>query len=297
MNLSWMKEFLVLSETGNYLAASGQLYIAQSSLSRHIKAMEEELGVLLFKRTTRTVTLSEFGEIFLPYAQKITELETQYQFDLFQYKRKINGALSIGSIPSMAQYGILDLFACFRQTFPQYSLDIMEGDSTELMERLQGGEIDLAFVRTSPDTKIGGEFEQIPYAEDFLSAIIPVGHPLSRRKGIRMDDLKEESLLLLSSDTFMFQLCLSACQRAHFEPKIGFTGRKSGNLLLMTEKGFGIALLTQNPIQEELTERLVLIPIEPKIEANIQLIYPKDGKLSAPAREFLSMLRQKRPSA
>ena len=112
-----------------------------------------------------------------------------------------------------------------------------------------------------------------------------------------MDDLKEESLLLLSSDTFMFQLCLSACQRAHFEPKIGFTGRKSGNLLLMTEKGFGIALLTQNPIQEELTERLVLIPIEPKIEANIQLIYPKDGKLSAPAREFLSMLRQKRPSA
>ena len=51
MNLSWIKEFIVLSETGNYLAASGKLYIAQSSLSRHIKAMEEELGVLLFGRS------------------------------------------------------------------------------------------------------------------------------------------------------------------------------------------------------------------------------------------------------
>ena len=291
MNLSWIKEFIVLSETGNYLAASGKLYIAQSSLSRHIKAMEEELGVLLFERTTRTVTLSAFGELFLPYARKIAELENQYQFELFQYKRKVSGAVSVGAIPSMSQYGILDLFEQFWKRYPDYSLDIQESDSTELMERLVRGEIDMAFVRISPYLHIDDGFEQITYARDSLAAIIPAGHALAERSEIHVKDLKDEPLLLLAGDTLMFQLCLSACRKAHFEPRIAFTGHKSENILSMVEKGFGIALLTQSPIQEKLTDSMVMIPVEPKIETAIVLLYRKGRRLSVPEREFISMLQ------
>mgnify|MGYP000270200484 CR=1 FL=1 len=70
MELSYIREFVVLAETGNYLEAADALFIAQSSLSRHIKSIELDLGSPLFDRTTRKVVLNGFGQAFLPYAKR-----------------------------------------------------------------------------------------------------------------------------------------------------------------------------------------------------------------------------------
>ena len=273
------------------MTASGQLFIAQSTLSRHIQSMEEELGVSLFDRNTRSISLSEFGAAFLLYAQKIVDLEAQYQYDLYNYKRKISGALSIGSIPSMSQYRITELFSRFHQQYPDYALDIVEGDSTELVEQLDVGKLDLSFIRVSADTEIDERFEQITYAMDQLAAIVPKAHRLAARQSLHINDLKGETLLLLASDTFMFQLCVAACQSCHFEPKVGFTGHRDDNILAMVAEGFGVALLTQNPVQDKLNERMVMIPIEPKIETAIKLIYRKDKKLGEQAKRFIALVQ------
>ena len=66
MDLNYIREFVVLANTCNYMEAAEQLFISQSALSRHIKNLEEELGVSLFDRSTRSVTLNAFGMLFLP---------------------------------------------------------------------------------------------------------------------------------------------------------------------------------------------------------------------------------------
>ena len=75
MNTEYLKEFVVLAETKNFWEASDRLYMNQSTLSKHIKSLENELGVDLFLRTTRRVELTNYGQTFLPYAKSITHFE------------------------------------------------------------------------------------------------------------------------------------------------------------------------------------------------------------------------------
>ena len=75
MNTENLKEFIVLAETKNFWEASERLYMNQSTLSKHIKSLENDLGVALFTRTTRRVELTNYGEIFLPYAKSVTRSE------------------------------------------------------------------------------------------------------------------------------------------------------------------------------------------------------------------------------
>lgn len=295
MDLTSLKEFVVLADVGNYLEASDQLFIAQSTLSRHIKNMEEELGVVLFDRNTRKISLSEFGKTFLPYAQQILNIEQQYQYELFNFKRKVHGTLSVGSIPSMSQYQITDALFAFQQQNKNYSLNILEGDSTMLTTMILEGKIEAAFVRSSTTEEPDPRFHWHTYATDTLAAIMPRTHPLASKSGVRITDLANETLLLLASDTFMFRLCVNACRDAGFTPNIGFTGHRSENILSMVEKGAGIALLTQNPIRKKITDEMVMVPIEPKVETTISLIWRKDKTPSTQARQFIHLIEQRNP--
>ena len=83
MDISYWKEFSVLAETKNYWAAAEKLFVGQSSLSKHIKTMETQLGGELFMRTSRKVELTELGKLMLPYARQIAQLQTQYETAAF----------------------------------------------------------------------------------------------------------------------------------------------------------------------------------------------------------------------
>ena len=78
MEINYLREFVVLAQTGNFMEAADLLYCSQSTLSKHIQNMETELGVPLFDRTTRKVALSKFGQLLLPYAKQIAELQDTY---------------------------------------------------------------------------------------------------------------------------------------------------------------------------------------------------------------------------
>ena len=95
MELSYIREFVVLAETGNYLEAADALFIAQSSLSRHIKSIELDLGSPLFDRTTRKVVLNGFGQAFLPYAKKMVEIQEEYENVLQSYLSGVSSTITV----------------------------------------------------------------------------------------------------------------------------------------------------------------------------------------------------------
>ena len=129
MDLNYIREFVVLANTCNYMEAAEQLFISQSALSRHIKNLEEELGVSLFDRSTRSVTLNAFGMLFLPYARQMAALHHEYATALGNALNAEHGNIRIGSIPMMSHYGITDVMVRFRKENPRFTLDVIEGDS------------------------------------------------------------------------------------------------------------------------------------------------------------------------
>lgn len=285
MDIQSLEEFITLAEKKNFLEAAESLHISQSSLSKHIKKLEDELGVPLFHRTTRTVFLGEFGQLLLPYAKKIVELNYDFTAAINNKMHRDSGNIILGSIPSMSQHNITDLIAGFLKENPNISLQTIEGDSTFINELLLEGKCDIAFLR-SDEVSIK-DFISFPYLIDSLMAIVPADHPLAGSQSIQLSQLNGETFLLFPEQSYMNKICIRACRNAGFEPNIAYTGSRGTNIIDLVRKGAGITLMMRRPSSGFKDKELAAISINPGIYSYISLNYRKDKLLSFPARQFV----------
>ena len=152
MNTEYLKEFVVLAETKNFWEASDRLYMNQSTLSKHIKSLENELGVDLFLRTTRRVELTNYGQTFLPYAKSITHFEFEGISAIRRLQNIENGLLTIGTFPSMPQYHITQLLSQFQTSHPDATIRITEDDPVNLLHYLENESCEIVFQREDKAT-------------------------------------------------------------------------------------------------------------------------------------------------
>lgn len=289
MELNYIKEFVVLAETGNFLEAADVLFISQSSLSKHIKVLEQELGVTLFERTTRKVRITECGLTFLEYAKQIANLQYQYTTALFNKSAHIHELLSIGSIPIMAPYKITDIIMKFKKENQKFSVNLFEGESAQLKEMMRQNKLELAFIREENDQD--DEFIKLPYTTDTLAVVLPSYHPLAKKSSIQLSALSKEDFLLLQPGSVMYTLCTRACEEAGFLPNITFTGKRAENITDLVEKGMGISLLMKKPIHYLSNEHIRIIDVTPAITTQIKLYYKKDAQLSNAAKHFIDCVQ------
>jgi LysR family transcriptional regulator, transcription activator of glutamate synthase operon len=289
MEIDYIREFLVLAENGNFMETAEKLFISQSSLTRHIKSLEEDLGATLFDRTTRKVSLNKIGKLFLPYAREITRIQYEYTTSIINELQGSHGNVKIGSIPVMIPYKITDILARFQNENVNISLDVTEGDSLQLVKMLRSGQCDFAFIREWDDSD--NEFNKLPFAHDSLVALIPSNHPLAKSDSIQIGCLKHEPLLLLAKETFMYNLCVTECHNAGFEPRVAFTGHRAENILDLVSKGMGIALLMKKPIISLLNKNITMVEINPAIRTTIALAYSKNTIMIPAATHFLNLMK------
>lgn len=289
MEISYIEEFLTLVEVGNYQAAAEQMFISQSSLSRHIQSLENDLGISLFTRTSRRIALSEFGRIFLPYAREMQDLKNRYTTALAQQKKKESVLLTIGAIPTMAKYGITEFLARFKKENPEFSLHIIENDSQELLRMMETGLCDIAFLRSGTAANI--RLEQHLFYEDHLVAILPVSHPLAGQKSVALEELKNEDFLFLPKTTSMYDFCRNACLDRGFTPHIAFTGHHADNIINLVASGFGVGLLSSEPLLTNQNPQVTIVDISPKYCSNIMLCTKPEQQLRMPEKKFLQFYR------
>lgn len=163
MDINYICEFSVLAETCSYMEAADQLFISQSALSRHIKSLEEELGVQLFDRSTWKVSLSRYGAVFLPFARQIAATRYEYETALAAAQNACHGNIRIGTIPVMSHYQITDLLAEFQKNNVGFTLDVV------LTTRRAANMLDL--VRKGMGIALLSRRPTIPLMTDDIAAI------------------------------------------------------------------------------------------------------------------------------
>ncbi|MGC3992855.1 MAG: LysR family transcriptional regulator [Propionicimonas sp.] len=285
MDIRHIKEFAVLAEVQNYLEASDLLFISQSSLSKHIKALEAELGAPLFDRSTRHVRLNEAGAVFLEFARQVVALQYQTATRIRTMTSQRAYALTIGSIPVMAPYGILDAIAAFRRENADFSVSLIEGDAKALKDALRRNECELAFIRD--DGEDDPTFSKIPFAQDALAAVLPATHALVGRKTVRLTELAQEDFMLLSPGSLLHELSVKACEDAGFEPKVVFTGQRAENILDLVSQGMGVGLLMRKAAKRLVRDRVAIIEVVPPVTTFVKIYYRSDQQLSPTARHFI----------
>ncbi len=294
MDTERCREFVVLAQTCNYLQAADQLFISQSSLSKHIKALERELGVELFNRTTRRVQLTEHGRVFLPFARKLASTAHDAQAALADAADNERRVIDIGSIPVMVPYGITALLNRFEREHPNVRLHIVEGEADQLKDLLRKRQLDLAFIREW-DGDVGlddgdAEFATLDYADDCLAAVLPADHRLASRQSIRLGELANDEFLLLPQGTVMNALITDACAVEGFVPEVRYRGTRAENIIDLVSRGMGVSLLMRTPAAYLTRTAVSIVDLENPIITHVKLYRLRDREPSAAAREFLDFL-------
>ena len=289
MKLEYIREFVALTETMNYVEASDRLFISQSSLSKHIKSLEEELGVCLFDRNRHKVELAEAGSLFLPYARRLIDTYNEFSSALTVQSARLSGSIKVGAIPSMAQYGIADICAHFQHENENIVVSIVEEKSEVLLQMIKDGQLDFAFIRETDEFHV--ECGKVTVLIDTLAAVVPLEHPYAVQRTLSLSQLRDEPLITLSKDSAMASFCVSLCRQAGFEPRIVYTSTRAENILSFVSQGFGIALLSKIPVARLSGEQVVLLDVYPRVETSIILAFEKEQSLSGAAKLFLNMIR------
>lgn len=285
MEINYLKEFVVLAQTGNFMEAADILYSSQSTLSKHIKKIEAELGVSLFDRTTRKVKISKYGQLLLPYAKQIVEIQNKYTTNLKSNLETDSEILNLGSIYGLAQYKITDVLVNFKKCRPQSTINVIQTSSKELTELLLQKKIELAFIRDIEDVQ--GAIVKLPYATDTIVAVLPLKHRLAKQKEIPLKLLANENFLLALPDTMPYSLSIKACQLSGFEPRIAYTDSEIENQIEFVIKGMGVSLAMKAIVHFLANPQIAVVDITPKVSTQIFLCYLKSAELSTSAVHFL----------
>lgn len=289
MELRYIREFLSLAETESFFETSERMFVTTSSLSRHIKTLEEELGVPLFDRSTRKVSLNRQGKLFLPFAREFARIDQECTQAFEAARKEAHGSLSIGSIPMMKPYKITNLIAEFQHRNKATGISLIEADPLQLMQMLRNDEVDFAFLRENDILE--DEFVKIPFASDHLIVVVPADHPFAACDTVTVEQLKGESLLLIGKDTLMYKMCTDLCRKAKFEPRVVFTSRRADNLIDLVTRGLGVAMLMKKPAESLATPNVRLIDVTPTVTTTIPLAYKADRKLSDSALKFVELVK------
>lgn len=297
MDITSLKEFLALAETQNFWEASELLFMNESTLSKHIKKLENELQVLLFDRNTRKVSLTAYGELLIPYARKIVEQEQHFQEELSKQLQTESERLVLGVIPSMVQYHITDILVDFKKKHPQFSIQILEGDTTVLLEALIHHRCSLAFLRDSKLHPIDDAvFDKMLYTRDRLCMLFPSEHKKASQESVSLDELSHEDFVVLNSGTLLNQLFTSLCKASGFVPHIALECRRMDSIFDLVAQNMGISLLTDkhfeaSGLDEGTRQKLSLVPIEPPMFSQTYLCSLKNASLNAAARSLLQYMK------
>ena len=287
MNTAYLREFVLIAQVQGFERAAALLFTTQSSLSKHIKRLEEGLNVALFDRSSRRATLTPAGEALLPLAREMLAQEDRILKEIQTLQPGQRTVLSLGSIANIAAYQLGSLFQRFQEEYPLCYLNLCGGAPQEMHQRLLSGERELVFLRYDQQTDMSA-FNIIPFTTDRLVAVCPSTHPFALRDSVTLQDLAGEHIISFAEGSFMHEFIQNAFRREGLTPNIVMSAHRTDNLLYLTGYQMGICLLMRRPALTIRDSRMTLVDIEPPIENHVDLCYRKDRALSEAAQKFIT---------
>ena len=249
MDIRQIELFVAAAEEQHFTRAARRMNIVQSGLSVAIRALEEELGTLLFVRSTRRVALSEAGRIFLPEARRILAATKAARDAVTAVKGRLTGRLSLGTTQSLHSFlDLPQLLQDFHLRHPKVEIAVREGHPELLVEPLRNGRLDLAFMPL-PGAPVSG-FSVDRLVSSTLVAALPPAHRLARRKTITLAELGEDALVGFSQrwPTRLFVDQIFAMDGAVRQPD--FEVENFELLVQFVQRGFGIAIVPQAMVEK-----------------------------------------------
>lgn len=241
LDLKLLKCFVVLAEELHFGRAAERLHISQPPLSLKIRALEKQLGVQLFQRSSRRVELTHSGQILLGDAQRVLRDAEQLVKLAGSLESGEAGTLAIGFNALLAYRLLPQLVAAFAERYPGVKLTLHEMVSSEQVAALAERQIDIGLLR--PPLPAG--FSSWPLGSEDMMVFLPARHPLAEQETVALQSLAAEPMLMFSrgESAYLHNLIMEMCTEAGFAPIVRQETRHIHAIVALVGTGMGVALL------------------------------------------------------
>jgi DNA-binding transcriptional LysR family regulator len=289
MELHQLEYFVAVAEEANFTRAAAKMHVAQPGVSAQIRRLEREFCHSLFDRSGRSVTLTAVGAAVLPYARAALSAVEAAKHAVDELTGLVRGRVTVGMVTVVAPVNVPDLLADFHSRHPDVEITLVEANSSVLVESLQQGELDLAFVGLSMEPPEGLRAEVV--ADEPLVAVVSVHDQLAAQDSVTLAQVQDRRLICLPRGTGTRTALDSALAKAGQRPRIAFEASDPGVLVQLAGRGFGIAILPE-PLAGAAEPAVEVLAIsEPPLRTRIDLVWRSAGPLSPAARALIQHAR------
>ncbi|GAB3232632.1 LysR substrate-binding domain-containing protein [Glycomyces halotolerans] len=242
MRAQQLRAFLAVAQTRHFTQAAENLGVTQPSLSKQIKALENELGASVFTRERGRIELTDIGHALIGHARRITAAHEAARSDIDDVLAVRAGRLRLGATPSLCSWLIAPLLHRYAEAHPGVTVTLTEDGSGPLTERLAAGDLDLAFTIGLTGSDAGLSIR--PLLREALVVASAASHPpLTGQAHIDLPQLREQPFVLPAHGYDLRNITVTTCEAAGFTPIVAVDGGATDAVASLVEAGLGIALL------------------------------------------------------
>ena len=294
MELRHLRYFAAVADALNFTKAAEKLRVAQPALSRQVQDLEDEIGVDLFQRSPRGVTLTAEGKLFLDEAQKIIALADEAIAKTRALARGELGELHIGYAPSPTAELLPPALAAFQRAVPRVSVCLHDLAGDELGDGVRNGSLQLAIMhRPLAANAIGVQFELL-CSYPICVAVAP-GHPLARAKSVSFAQLLAERLVVFRRKQYgdYHQLLDRVFAQTKTKPVFAAECDGASSLITEIECGRGVVAVVPEIFGRSVGKRLKLRPISPAPPPmEVGIVRASKGDVTPAGEKFCVQLRE-----
>ena len=290
MELRHLRYFVAVAEALSFTKAAQNLRLAQPSLTRQVRNLEDEIGVRLLDRSNNRVALTEEGRRFLFESKKLLEMCAESVAAVQRMNHGESSQLNIGYVANI-HYGLLPAtLGAFRKLCPRVALNLFDMTSAEQFQALEARKIDLGFVGLRPALS-NHDLLAEGVAFDTMLVALPASHPLAKKATLKLADLAPQFFIGMAAKTHpgAREWLLETCQNAGFAGKILQEADAEPTAIRFVADGLGVAFMP-----EQITglphEGVVFRPLSPTLRRESTIAWRADNP-SKPLQEYIQIVK------
>jgi DNA-binding transcriptional LysR family regulator len=291
MELRHLRYFVAVAEALSFTKAAEKLRLAQPSLTRQVRNLEDEIGVRLFDRSNNRVVLTEEGQVFLFDSKKLLAMSAESIAAVQRMNQGGNADLNIGYVANI-HYGLLPAtLGAFRKLRPGVALNLFDMTSAAQFLALDGRKIDLGFVGIRPSLSDRHLLSEC-VANDTMLVALHANHPLAKKVRVRLPELASHFFIGMSAKTHpgAREWLTETCREAGFNGRILQEADSEPTVIQFVADGLGVALLP-----EQVTglphEGVVFRPLMPPLMRESTIAWRADNT-SKPLKEYVQIVKE-----
>ncbi len=284
MDIRTLKYFLAVAREENITKAAEFLHVTQPTLSRQLAKMEEDLGVQLFLRNKKGISLTDEGSLLRRRAEEIVELADKTERELTMHEETIEGEISIGSGELAAVQALPSLFESFKEKYPNVVFDLYTGNADQIKQRLDNGLTDMGIL-LEPVEIDKYNFIRFKIPERWV-VVMRADDPLAEKESITINDLAGLPLIFVKRQSVRNELESWFRERVE-NLNIVATSNMSTNALILVEQGFGYTLVIEGSLPFLDTSKVCYRPFSPDKTTTSVLAWKKNQPLAPAVKKFL----------